>query len=82
MERMEVRVFSVIGQESVQVEGRAVTAWKVEEHVEATGRRVATWWLTETSPYMVLGEIPLADGRTQRITGEALDGPGSRAPGG
>ena len=31
------------------------------------------WWLTNASPYMVLAEIPLANGQIQRITGVALD---------
>lgn len=77
MERTETRIFTVLGQEQVLVEGSNVLAWKVEEHVEASGRLIATWYVTDTSPYMVLGEIPLPDGGTQRITGVALDGPGS-----
>ena len=75
MEATEVRVFSVIGQETVRVEGADVTAWKVTEHVERTGALVATWYLTDSSPFMVLGEMPIANGGTQRITGEALDHP-------
>jgi hypothetical protein len=70
----EVRVFSVLGRETVEVEGSPVTAWKVEERVEATGRHVANWWLTEDSPYMVAAEVFLPDGRVQRMTGVALDG--------
>jgi hypothetical protein len=77
MERTETRVFTVLGQEQVMVEGANVLAWKVEEHVEESGRLVATWYVTDASPYMVLGEITLQDGRTQRITGVALDGPAS-----
>lgn len=68
----EVRVFSVLGRERVTVEGEEVEAWRVEERVEADGRLAATWWLTESSPYMVYAEIPLADGRVQRMTGVAL----------
>ncbi|HEX6309000.1 MAG TPA: hypothetical protein VFZ69_12475 [Longimicrobiales bacterium] len=70
---VEVRVFTVLGEESVTVEGGEVVAWKVEERVHATGELRATWWLTNASPYMVLAEIPLANGQTQRITGVALD---------
>jgi hypothetical protein len=77
MERTETRVFTVLGQEQVMVEGANVLAWKVEEHVEESGRLLATWYVTDASPYMVLGEITLQDGRTQRITGVALDGPAS-----
>jgi hypothetical protein len=76
MEATEVRVFSVLAEETVRVEGALVTAWKVEERVQRTGALVATWWLTNTSPYMVLGESPLPNGGTRRITGEALAGGG------
>jgi hypothetical protein len=74
MESTEVRVFSVLGEERVRVEGADVMAWKVEERVERTGALIATWWLTDESPYMVLGENPLPNGGTRRITGEALGG--------
>ena len=56
------------------MEGERVRAWRVEEHAAATGALQATWWLSEESPYMVLGEIPLANGQAQRITGVALGG--------
>jgi hypothetical protein len=70
---VETRVFSVLREETVRVEGADVKAWRVEERVHATGVLKATWWLTNASPYMVLAEIPLANGQTQRITGVALD---------
>ena len=73
MAATETRVFSVLGEQQVEVEGADVLAWKVEERVEETGRLVATWFLTGSSPYMVLGEMPLDDGRIQRITGVAID---------
>ncbi|MEX2048637.1 MAG: hypothetical protein WEB90_03580 [Gemmatimonadota bacterium] len=57
----------------VRVEGASFTAWKVEERVQRTGTLLATWYLTLSSPFMVLGEVVLPDGRTQRITGEALE---------
>jgi hypothetical protein len=41
----------------------------------ADGALVATWYLTDSSPFMVLGDMPLPNGGTQRITGEALDHP-------
>src|SRR5690606_18074066 len=69
---VEDRVFTVIGEEPVMVEGQRVVAWKVTEHVRATHALKATWWLTEASPYMVLAEIPLASGQVQRITGVPL----------
>lgn len=76
MPRTEMRVFTVLGHERVTVEGSDVLALKVEERVEETGRLVATWYVTDASPYMVLGQIPTPDGRTRRITGVALDPPG------
>jgi hypothetical protein len=72
MEATEVRVFEVLDEVPVMVEGTEVRAWKVEERLQATGRLIATWWLTNSSPYMVLGEVLLQDGRTQRITGVDL----------
>jgi hypothetical protein len=74
MERPELRVFEVLEEVSVRVEGRDVVAWKVEERLHATGLLLATWYLTDRSPYMVLGEVPLSDGSVQRITGVDLDG--------
>jgi hypothetical protein len=70
---VEVRVFTVLGEESVMVEGESVVAFKVVERVYDTGELKATWWLTNASPYMVLAEVPLANGQIQRITGVALD---------
>ena len=72
MQAPEVRVFTVLDQDSVEVEGESVRAWRVEEHRRATGELIATWWLTERSPFMVLAEIELPDGRIQRITGVDL----------
>lgn len=73
MDEPEDRVFTVLGEETVTVEGVDVRAWKVQEHVRATGALYATWYLTDSSPFMVLAEIPLPDGRVRRITGVALD---------
>lgn len=70
---VEVVVFTVLREERVTVEGAEVMAWRVEERAQATGALKATWWLTNASPYMVLAEIPLANGSIQRITGVALD---------
>jgi hypothetical protein len=70
---VETRVFTVLREEVVRVEGADVKAWRVEEHVHGTGELKATWWLIHVSPYMVLAEIPLPNGQTQRITGVALD---------
>jgi hypothetical protein len=68
MTASELRVFSVIGQVPVDVEGTRWTAWKVEERRHADRTLLATWYLTERSPYMVYGEVPLPDGRVQRMT--------------
>jgi hypothetical protein len=70
---VEMRVFSVLREETVSVEGKDVKAWRVEERVHGTNVLKATWWLIDVSPYMVLAEIPLANGQTQRITGVALN---------
>lgn len=74
MSNAEVRVFSVIGRERVNVEGESVESWKVEERRERDGSLVATWYLTEQSPYMVYAEVPLPNGQVQRMTGVSLDG--------
>lgn len=58
----------MVGQQTVNVEGSDVIAWKVEEHAEATGELEATWYLVDRSPYMVLAEIPKPNG-ILRITG-------------
>ena len=67
MQKAETRIFSVIGEEKIDVEGASVVAWKVEERM-TDGTLYATWWLLDRSPYMVYGEIPLPDGRIQRMT--------------
>jgi len=64
----ESRIFSVIGKTPITVEGTAVNPWKVEERRHADGKLVATWYLLETSPYMVYGEVVLPDGRIQRMS--------------
>ena len=61
-------VFRVLEQRAVDVEGESVTAWPVEERIEATDELKATWYLVDRSPYMVLAEIPTPNG-TMRITG-------------
>ena len=72
MPAAENRIFSVIAQVPIKVEGRDVVAWKVEERRESDRRLMANWYLTEDSPYMVAGDVFLADGRTQRMTEIAL----------
>lgn len=64
----EDRVFTVIGDTTVMVEGTPVTATKVEERRRTNGTLFANWYLLLKSPYMVYGEVPLPDGRIQRMT--------------
>lgn len=74
MGNAEMRVFSVVGRQRVNVEGAPVESWKVEERRQRDGRLMATWYLTEQSPYMVYAEVPLPNGQVQRMTGVSLDG--------
>jgi hypothetical protein len=68
MTRSELRVFTVLGQVSVNVEGTDVTSWKVEERRHSDRQLLATWYLLDKSPYMVYGEVPLPNGQIQRMT--------------
>ena len=62
------RAFTIVGRERVTVEGRAIAAWKVEERRWPERTLTATWWLLDTPPYMVYGEVPLPDGRIQKLS--------------
>lgn len=68
MTRTELRVFTVIGRDTVNVEGTDVVAWNVEERRHADSHLLATWWLTEASPYMVYGEVIQPNGQVRRMT--------------
>ncbi len=68
MSASELRVFTVVGKTPITVEGRPWTPWKVEERRYADRQLLATWYLLEDSPYMIYGEVPLPDGRVQRMT--------------
>ena len=61
-------VFTVVGKETIDVEGTKMEAWKVTEHGYADRKLRATWWLLDRSPYMVYGEVPLANGSIQKMT--------------
>ena len=74
MANSEVRVFTVLDQVPVKVEGSTVQAWKVTEHRQSDAKLVATWYLTESSPYMVFAEVVLPNGAIQRMSGVSLDG--------
>lgn len=75
MPRSELRIFTVIGQGPVVVEGTEVNAWRVEERRHADRKLLATWYLTETSPYMVYGEVILPNGQIQRMSEVAIPAP-------
>ena len=64
----EYRVFAVLHDTTLTIEGERVRARKVEERRRGDGSLYANWYLLTTRPYMVYGEIPLADGRVQRMT--------------
>jgi hypothetical protein len=68
MAAAESRIFSVLGQQELTVEGTAWRAWKVEERRESDRRLMAVWYLVEEPPYMVAGEAYLPDGRVQKFT--------------
>ena len=72
MTKSEMRAFSVLGKTPVDVEGSRVNAWKVEERRHADGQLLGTWYLLDTAPYMVYGEVPLPNGQVQRMTEVSL----------
>jgi len=75
MAASELRVFTVLGKVPVDVEGTRVTAWKINEHRHADRKLLATWYMTEDSPYMVYGEVVLPNGQVQRMTEVAIPTP-------
>lgn len=64
----DYRVFVTHGDTTVNVEGTPVRAVRVDERRRSDRVLVATWYLLRESPYMVYGEVPLPDGRVQRMT--------------
>jgi hypothetical protein len=68
MTTAESRIFSVRDTTTVDVEGKPMRAWKVEEHRASDRRLLATWYLLDASPYMVYGEVMLPNGQVQRMT--------------
>lgn len=63
----EDRIFAVLKDTVVNVEGTPTRSIKVEER-KLDGTLYANWYLLLESPYMVYGEVPLPDGRIQRMT--------------
>ncbi len=68
MPNAEQRAFTVVGKVDIDVEGKKINAWKVDEHRVADRKLLATWYLLDKSPYMVAGEVPMPDGTIQRYT--------------
>ncbi|HJU69688.1 MAG TPA: hypothetical protein VJ650_15720 [Gemmatimonadaceae bacterium] len=68
MRAAEDRVFTILADTVVDVEGTPVRSRKVEEYKRSDRTLKATWYLLLTAPYMVYGEVPLPDGRVQRMT--------------
>jgi hypothetical protein len=64
----ETRIFAVVKDTVVNVEGTMVRSWKVEERRHSDKALMANWYLIDQSPYMVYGEVPLPDGRVRRMT--------------
>lgn len=62
------RVFTMVGEEETNVEGKMVKAWKVEERNYETKRLMAVWYVIPESPYMVAGDNHLPNGTVQRMT--------------
>jgi hypothetical protein len=62
------RIFAVLKDTVVNVEGTPVRSWKVEERRQADRSLVANWYLIDKSPYMVYGEQPLPNGQIRRMT--------------
>jgi len=72
MANSELRVFTVLEQVRVMVEGTEVTAWKVSEHRYSDRAWLADWYLLDEAPYMVYGEARQADGQVRRMTEVAI----------
>ena len=68
MAAAEDRVFVIQADTVVNVEGTPTKSRKVEERRRSDGLLTANWYLLLESPYMVYGEVPLPDGRIQRMT--------------
>lgn len=69
---VDYRVFSVLRDTTLSIEGSSVVARKVEERRRSDRSLTAYWYLLTESPYMVYGEVPLPDGRMQRMTEVAI----------
>ena len=68
MATAESHIFTIVGEESIVVEGKPVKAWKVEEYRESDRHLLSVWWVLDKSPYMVAGETYLPNGNVQKMT--------------
>jgi hypothetical protein len=68
MPAAETRIFAVVRDTVVNVEGTMVRSWKVEERRQSDRALIANWYLLDKSPYMVYGEVPLPNGQVRRMT--------------
>ncbi len=64
----ETRIFAVVRDTVVNVEGTMVRSWKVEERRHSDKALMANWYLLDKSPYMVYGEVPMPNGQVRRMT--------------
>ena len=72
MTATEKRIFNVVRKEKRMVEGTEWEAWRVEERRYSDHTLVATWFLVDRSPYMVAGEVPMANGQVRYMTEIAI----------
>jgi hypothetical protein len=68
MTATEKRIFTVVRREPRDVEGTEWTVWRVEERRYADRVLLATWFLVDSAPYMVAGEVPLPNGQIRYMT--------------
>ena len=68
MQASDARIFAVLKDTVVNVEGTNVRSWQVEERRVADKSLVAVWYLIDKKPYMVYGEVPLPNGQVRRMT--------------
>lgn len=72
MQRTERRVFTVVGQEHKNVEGKHWNAWRIEERRYGDPTLLAVWFMVDESPYMVAGEVYQPNGQVRYMTEVAL----------
>lgn len=68
MQQSASHIFSVIGEEDREVEGKVWKAWRIEERRLGEDRLLSTWWMVSASPYMVAGEVIQPNGMIRYMT--------------